>query len=121
MSKLQLLEMMHYRGHLGDFTGLQEGDWIPVPFVVDDLAVQADRVVGGDQVSSKGALTSWRNDQLLRSRVHMQLRMSLVTTLQVDQSGLRQSDNEAAFLELVDVLLHRDHLERAQALGLFEL
>jgi hypothetical protein len=47
--------------------------------------------------------------------------MSLVTTLQVDRSGLRQVDNETAFLELVDVLLHRDHLERAQALGLFEL
>jgi hypothetical protein len=58
MSKLQLLEMMYYGGHLGEFARLQEGDWIPVPLIVDDLAVQADRVVRGDQVSAKGALTS---------------------------------------------------------------
>jgi hypothetical protein len=89
MSKLQLLEVMYYGGHLGEFAGLREGDWIPVPCVGDDLAVQADRVVGGDQVSAKGALTPWRNDQLLHSRVHVQLRMSFITTLQMDRSGLR--------------------------------
>jgi hypothetical protein len=121
MSKLQFLEVVHYGRHLGEFAGLQEGNWIPFPLVVNDLAVQADRVVGSDQVTAERALTSWRNDQLLRSRIHMQLRMSFVAALQMDWSGLREVDNKPSLLELIDVLLHGDHLECAQVLGLLKL
>jgi hypothetical protein len=47
--------------------------------------------------------------------------MSFVSALQMDGSGLREVDNEPALLELIDVLLHGDHLECAQVLGLLKL
>ncbi len=47
--------------------------------------------------------------------------MGFVATLEMNGSGLRKVEDEAALLELIDVLLNWHHLEAAQALSLLEL
>ncbi len=62
VTKLQLLQVLDHGGHLVELLWVQEGDRIPVPFVMEDFAIQPHGVVRGDQVTAEGALTTGRND-----------------------------------------------------------
>jgi hypothetical protein len=111
MSKLQLLQVLNHGGHLVELLRIQEGDWIPVPFVMEDLAVQPHGVVWGDQVAAKGALAAGRNDQLLGAQIHVQLRVRFVLTFEVDRGSLRKVNNKMPLLKLVNVFLNWNYLK----------
>ncbi len=58
VAKLQLLQVLNHGGHLVELLRVQEGDRIPVPFVMEDLAIQPHGVVRGYQVTAEGALAA---------------------------------------------------------------
>jgi hypothetical protein len=121
MPELQFLEVMNHGWHLAELLRLQEGDQVPIPFIMDHLAVQAHGVVRSDKMTSEGALAARQNDQLLSSRIHVKLGVGFVSTLEMNWSSLGKVDDEAPLLELVDVLLDWHHLKATQALSLLEL
>jgi hypothetical protein len=70
--------------HLLHFSGWHEGDWVPVPLIVDDAVVESNGPVRGDQVVRKGALASRQNVQLLGAFLQMNLGSRSVSTPDVD-------------------------------------
>jgi hypothetical protein len=111
VAKLQLLQVLNHGGHLVELLRVQEGDRVPVPFVVEDFAVQPHGVVRGDQVTAEGTLTAGRNDQLLGARIHVQLRVRFVPAFEVDRGSLRKVNNKTPLLKLVDVFLNWNYLK----------
>jgi hypothetical protein len=111
VTELQLLQVLDHGGHLGELLGVQEGDRIPVPFVMEDLTVQPHGVVRRDQVAAKGALAAGRDDQLLGARIHVKLGVRFVPTLEVNWGGLRKVNNKTPLLQLVNMLLNWNHLK----------
>jgi hypothetical protein len=111
MTKLQLLQVLDHGGHLGELLGIQEGDWIPVPFVMENLTVQPHGVVRGDQVAAEGTLAAGRNDQLLGARIHVELGVRFVPTLEVNRGGLRKVNNKMPLLKLVNMFLDGNNLK----------
>ena len=58
MMKTKFPDVFESLGHLLDFSGREEVERVPVPFVMEDAVVQPYGPVGGDEVIWKHALTS---------------------------------------------------------------
>ena len=108
-------------GHLLHFSGGEEVERVPVPFVMEDAVIQPDGPVGGDEVVWEHALTPGWYLELLGPLFQVHLGGLSISALDVHGGVLGQVGDEVAFSELVDSLLDRDDLEGAEGLGGLEL
>jgi hypothetical protein len=119
--ELQLSDVLQNFSHLLQFTVRQEGDWILVPFKVHDIGIEPDGVIGGNEMVWKMALAYRRDVNLLSTPLQVYLSGGSILALDVHGGEGGQVCNEVPLVQLVDLLLDRNHLERAQVLGCLEL
>jgi hypothetical protein len=58
MMKTKFPDVFESLGHLLHFSGGEEVERVPVPFVMEDAVIQPNRPVGGNEVIREHALTS---------------------------------------------------------------
>jgi hypothetical protein len=83
-------------GHFFHFTGRKEGDRIPVPVKVEDVAVQFDGVVRRDHMFCKEPLATWRDGNLLGTFPEMYFRVSPISALDAGSCCFRYVDYKEA-------------------------
>jgi hypothetical protein len=121
MMKAKFPDVFESLGHLLHFSGWEEVERVPVPFVMEDAVIQPNRPIGGNEMIWKHALTSGRYLELLGPLFQVHLGGLPVSALDVHGGVLGQVGDEVALAELVDPLLDGDDLKGAESLGGLEL
>jgi len=106
--------------HLGNFSGRQEGDWVPFPIEVQYFTRKPHRVVRGSQVILEESLTAWWNHHLLSASLKMYLRMGTIPALHSCGAHVQGINQKLSLAHLIDLLFKGNDPEFAQAADQFE-
>jgi hypothetical protein len=106
-----------------DDVGVQvaEGDRVPLPFEMQQVCVQLDRVVGDDQVCGKVSSTSWRDVNSAGSLTQMFFRLDTVETGDGHRLDGGEVDQVPVVEQLIDDLTGLVYLEFTEFLDGIEV
>ncbi len=120
MMEMEIREVAQHTSHVSDVAGRQQGQWVPVPAVVNHLAGQSHPVVRSGQMVEKKPLADWWDLDLLRALLQMDLMMTAIPAMHVGSTGLGAVDQVLTLPDLIDLFLEGNNPEIAKAADQFE-